>query len=70
MVREAEYAESKADFIHKMAIGLNEANETHYWLELLHSTSFLNDEEYHPLLMNVVSIKNILTSIMKTSKGI
>ena len=35
MVREAEHAESKADFIHKMAIAQKEANETDYWIELL-----------------------------------
>lgn len=37
LVREAEQAESKADLIHKMAIALNEANETAYWIELLTS---------------------------------
>ncbi|MEB3341924.1 four helix bundle protein [Okeania sp.] len=35
LVRESEYAESNADFVHKMAIALKEANETLYWLELL-----------------------------------
>ena len=34
-VREAEYAQSKADFIHKLPIALKEANETDYWLDLL-----------------------------------
>ena len=38
LVREADQAESKPDFIHKMAIALKEANETEYWLELLHET--------------------------------
>ena len=33
LVREAEYAESKADFIHKLSIALKEANETDYWIE-------------------------------------
>lgn len=42
LVREAEHAESKADFIHKMAIVLKEANETQYWLELLHQSEYLN----------------------------
>ncbi len=32
LVREAEHAESRADFVHKMAIALKEANETLYWL--------------------------------------
>jgi four helix bundle protein len=35
LVREAEQAESKADFVHKMAIALKEANETEYWIQLL-----------------------------------
>lgn len=36
LIKEAEHAESTADFIHKMAIALKGANETEYWLELLH----------------------------------
>lgn len=35
LVREAEQAESKSDFVHKMAIALKEANETEYWILLL-----------------------------------
>ena len=35
LIREAEHAESKADFIHKMSISLKEANETEYWIDLL-----------------------------------
>ncbi|HIC39061.1 MAG TPA: four helix bundle protein [Candidatus Marinimicrobia bacterium] len=32
LVREAQFAESSADFIHKLSIALKEANETEYWL--------------------------------------
>ena len=39
LIREAEHAESKMDFIHKMAIAQKEANETDYWLELLYKSS-------------------------------
>ena len=46
LVREAEYAESKADFIHKMRIALKEANETSYWLELLFKTEILAEDGY------------------------
>ena len=42
LVREAEQAESKLDFIHKLAIAQKEANETEYWLELLHKSDYLN----------------------------
>lgn len=34
-IRESEFAESKADFIHKLAIAQKETNETIYWLEFL-----------------------------------
>ena len=35
LVRESEHAESKIDFIHKLAIAQKESNETQYWIELL-----------------------------------
>jgi four helix bundle protein len=38
-VMEALHAESKKDFIHKMSIAYKEANETQYWLQLLHDTN-------------------------------
>ena len=40
LIREAEFAESKKDFIHKLHISLKEANETDYWLTLLHESIF------------------------------
>jgi four helix bundle protein len=44
LVREAEHAESKADFTHKMNIALKEANETLYWLDLLHQAEYITDQ--------------------------
>ena len=44
LIREAEHAESKADFIHKLNISLKEANETEYWLMLLHDTEYLDEK--------------------------
>ena len=41
MVREAEFGQSKQDFIHKLSIAQKEINETIYWLELLHKTDYL-----------------------------
>ena len=49
MVREAEHAESKKDFIHKMSIGLKEANETRYWLDLLFKSNYIGKDEYATL---------------------
>lgn len=46
MVREAEHAESKPDFVYKMAVAQKEINETLYWLDLLFKTDDLNQKEY------------------------
>ncbi|MFN0084679.1 MAG: four helix bundle protein [Blastocatellia bacterium] len=46
-VREAVQAESRADFIHKMAISLKEASETAYWLELLRDTKYLDEKSFN-----------------------
>jgi four helix bundle protein len=68
LVREAEHAESRPDFIHKMAIAQKEANETGYWLELLHETGYLNDRECDSIIKEQVEIGKILASIILTSK--
>jgi four helix bundle protein len=41
LVREAEFAQSRADFVSKMSIALKEANEAIYWLEILESSDAL-----------------------------
>ena len=41
IIREAEHAESLKDFVHKLSIGLKEANESKYWLDLLVATDFI-----------------------------
>ena len=49
LVREAEHAESKADFIHKMAIAQKEANETDYWIELLFQSAYIDEKSYQSI---------------------
>ena len=68
LIREAEHAESKRDFIHKMSIALKEANETEYWLELLHETQYLETSEFSSMHKDIVELLKLLTSILKTSK--
>jgi four helix bundle protein len=64
--REAQFAESKLDFIHKLKIAEKEADETEYWLLLCkHSKHYACDEE---LLSEVVSIKRLLAKIIVSSK--
>ena len=67
LIREAEYAESKADFVHKMRIALKEANETSYWLELLYKTEILADNIYHSLKVDNEELKKMLVCIINTS---
>lgn len=67
-VREAERGESKADFIHKMAIAQKECNETEYWLELLYATQFLSKSEFESMQSNIVEIGKMITSSIKTAK--
>ena len=68
LVREAEHAESRADFIHKMSIGLKEANETMYWLELLHKSELLDQKGFDSINPDIVELLKLLTSIVKSSK--
>lgn len=68
LIREAEHAESKADFIHKNAISLKEANETIYWLELLHRSEYISNELFSSLYTDAEEILKILIAIIKTSK--
>ncbi len=68
MVRESEQAESKLDFIHKLAIAQKEANETDYWLELLFQSEYLNETQFQSLKNDIIEINKILASIIITTK--
>ena len=68
-VREAEHSESKADFIHKMAIAQKEINETIYWLELLKETEYISTKEYESINTDAVEIIKLITSSLKTAKN-
>ena len=66
-VREAQNAESKTDFIHKMKIAAKEAEETEYWLLLCkHSPNYPSSEK---LLENILVIKKLLSKIISSSKN-
>ena len=68
MVREAEHSESKADFVHKLAIAQKEINETIYWIELLNVTEYLTLELFNSLTNDAVEIIKMLTTSIKTAK--
>lgn len=68
LVREAEQAESNADFIHKLAIALKEANESDYWIELLFQAGYIEENSFNSIILDLKEILKLLTSIIKTSK--
>ena len=69
LVREAEFAESKNDFIHKLSISLKEANETDYWLTLLHESDYIDEESYLSIQSDCKELIKLLVSIIKKTKG-
>lgn len=66
-VAEAQKGQSKADFNAKMNIALKEANETHYWLRLLHRTDYINDREFQSIEPEIKEIISILVAICKAT---
>ncbi len=66
-VREAQNAESKRDFVHKLKIALKEADETDYWLTLCRLSK--NYPMNYNLLEEVESINKILSKIISTTKN-
>jgi four helix bundle protein len=69
LIRESEHAESKADFIHKLSIALKEANETDYWIDLLHKTDYLTSKEHQSIKTDILELIKLLIAIIKTSKN-
>ena len=64
-IAEAQRAQSTADFVAKMKIALKEANETQYWLQLLHETGYISDKEFESVHDDLLEILKILTAICK-----
>ena len=56
------------DFISKLSIALKEADETEYWLDLLHETKYLDDKQFSSLNSDCVELIKMLTSIIKSIK--
>lgn len=69
LIREAEFAQSKSDFIHKMSISLKEANETDYWLNLLFDTDNMAEINFEQLSKQCNELIAMLVSTIKTTKA-
>ena len=68
--REAERGQSKADFYAKFNIALKEADETAYWLELLHESNYLDETQFKSIYADCEELIRLLVSITKTQKGV
>lgn len=68
MMREAKFAQSRADFVNKASIALKEANETLYWIELLHDSDYIDDITFNSIHQEADEITAILASIVKSTK--
>ena len=68
IIREAEFAQSPSDYIHKFSIALKEANETDYWLALLYDTKFIDDKLFESLSKDCKELVSMLVSTLKTLK--
>jgi len=69
LVREAEHAQSKADFISKMSIALKEANETDYWIDLLCQSDYIKQDSYESIHPDIEEMIKLLIAIVKTAKS-
>lgn len=67
-ISEAQHAQSKADFLSKMTIASKEANETQYWLRLLHDNGYMNDAMFTSINKNMERILYKIIAIVKSTK--
>ena len=67
-IHEANYAQSKADFVSKLQIALKECYESEYWLELFSKTNMMSDDIYSEMKNNCGRIRRMLISSINTTK--
>ena len=68
-IHEANYAQSKPDFISKLKIALKECYETEYWLELFKRTDIISNETASTLNKKCGTIRRIIISSVNTAEG-
>lgn len=67
--REATFAESDLDFIHKLSMAQKECNETLYWLELLNETQYISKEQFNSLYIEAEEIMHMLSASIMTMRN-
>ena len=71
MIREAQNAESKMDFVHKLAIAQKECDETIYWMELMVQSDYISKEAFESVSAEAEQVlKMIKSAILKTKRNI
>ena len=68
-INEAQYAQSKADFVSKLQIALKEANETRFWLNLLFETDYIDEQLFKELDDKCTRLRVMLIASCKTTKN-
>lgn len=66
---EAQGAESKSDFVHKLQIALKEMRESHYWLRLLAKAETVSLDRLAPLIEEATQLRAMLSKAVATVKG-
>jgi len=69
LVREAQNAESRADFIHKLGIAQKECDESLYWLELLYESDYLLEKEFISIQKEASDLLRMIRSAILTTKS-
>ncbi len=67
-IHEAQYAQSKKDFLSKLEIALKESNETSYWLKLMFETKRIDEQAYQCAERLCGNIRRLLIASCKTAK--
>ena len=67
-IREAQHAQTTADFLHKLSIAQKECEETKYWLELLNATDYLSTSQLEPIYEQCIEVQKIVTKAIITTK--
>lgn len=68
-IEEASQAQSKSDFVHKLAIAQKEAFETNYWLRLLRDSNYLTEKQADSMINDCEELQKLITSSIKTAKS-
>lgn len=68
-IAEAQYAESPADFIHKLSIAQKECSETKYWIELLSDAGIITERQYLSILNDCNELMKLISSVILSNKA-